>query len=763
MTTGKSAVLECVHGESAVLEEVRVEASIDDLLAEVTVTQRYRNPEPTNIEAVYTFPLPLDAVLLGFEIDIGDRKLAGAVVERSEAERRYEDAITDGNAAMLLEQAEPGLYTASVGNLLPGEAATLRFRYGLLLRWSRDRVRFTMPTTIAPRYGDPAVAGLAPHQAPEYSFDAERAFSVRVTVRGLLEAARFNSPSHDVGVAPVAEETVIRLTGTPAMDRDFVLEARISRPEVAGALAARDFGGWVALASFRPAIPSTGDEQRCCIKIVVDCSGSMGGDSTAQARVALERILDGLREGDLFEIIAFGSSWRALFGRETVVTETTLAQARRFVRTLDADMGGTEIGAALDAAYAVRGASGALRDVLLITDGEVWDSAAVIARARESGHRIFTVGVGSAVAEALVQGLAEATGGACELVAPREDMADRIHRHFQRMYAPRIRSAGVRWPAPAESRLPQSIETVYGGDTVHAFAWFAEKPEGTASLEVTLADGRVVSQGAPIFALEEGLAESHLSGEVLPATLARVAAARKTVATDDDKIGMALAMRYQLMSRWTNYIVIHVREDAEKAEDLPEIVRVPQVLAAGWGGMGTLRSSTRRLHGVREMAVRAESPAPYAASEPGPSGFRDSSDYFLSAPRIFRKPAPAVITPTELAMQLNARAMPPLPTLDELGGIGIAVGTPRLRIPDGVIVALRDLAGQGEDEEALVIALLYLLAESEAGSELERPARRAIIEAYKAHPAHSVPLDAVASALKDCPGWDILVPSPGVM
>ena len=268
------------------------------------------------------------------------------------------------------------------------------------------------------------------------------------------------------------------------MDRDFVLEARISRPEVAGALAARDFDGWVALASFRPAIPSTGDEQRRCIKIVVDCSGSMGGDSAAQARVALERILDGLREGDLFEIIAFGSNWHALFDRETVVTETTLARARRFVRTLDADMGGTEIGAALDAAYAVRGASGALRDLLLITDGEVWDSAAVIARARESGHRIFTVGVGSAVAEALVQGLAEATGGACELVTPREDMADRIHRHFQRMYAPRIRSAGVRWPAPPESRLPQSIETVYGGDTVHAFAWFAEKPEGTASLEV---------------------------------------------------------------------------------------------------------------------------------------------------------------------------------------------------------------------------------------------------------------------------------------
>ena len=178
---------------------------------------------------------------------------------------------------------------------------------------------------------------------------------------------------------------------------------------------------------------------------------------------------------------------------------------------------------------------------------------------------------------------------------------------------------------------------------------------------------------------------------------------------DDDKIGLAFAMRYQLMSRWTHYIVIHVREDAEKAEDLPEMVRVRQVLAAGWGGMGTLQSSTRRLYSVREMPVRAESLVRYAAPEPI---FRDSSFEFPSAPGHLREPAPAIITPTELAMQLNARAMPPLPTLDELGGIGIAAGGSRLRIPDGLIVALRDLAGQGEDEEALVIALLYLLAES---------------------------------------------------
>ena len=114
MIATAAAVLESGQGEAVVLEEVQAEASINDLLAEVTVKQRYRNPDDTNIEAVYTFPLPLDGVLLGFEVEIGDRKLVGTVVEKSDAERRYEDAITDGDAAILLEQSEPGLYTANV-------------------------------------------------------------------------------------------------------------------------------------------------------------------------------------------------------------------------------------------------------------------------------------------------------------------------------------------------------------------------------------------------------------------------------------------------------------------------------------------------------------------------------------------------------------------------------------------------------------------------------------------------------------------------
>lgn len=184
------------------------------------------------------------------------------------------------------------------------------------------------------------------------------------------------------------------------------------------------------------------------------------------------------------------------------------AQARRFVRQLDANMGGTEIGSALEAAYRIVGLSSTSwnparwfggganvsRDVLLITDGEVWSTDPVIASAKASGHRVFTVGVGSAVAEAFVRSLAEATGGACELVSPREDMAGRIHRHFQRMYAPRARRAEMVWPIKPVHSTPAVLETVFDGDTIHAFAWFAQKPVGSIDFTAALCNGSTVTQ-----------------------------------------------------------------------------------------------------------------------------------------------------------------------------------------------------------------------------------------------------------------------------
>ena len=103
------AMLQSTTGEPMTLEGVTACGVVRGLLFELTVEQRYRNPGTTNIEAVYTFPLPFEAVLLDLDVEIGARKLSAVVVEKKEAEGRYEEAIDGGDTAIMLERAGEGM------------------------------------------------------------------------------------------------------------------------------------------------------------------------------------------------------------------------------------------------------------------------------------------------------------------------------------------------------------------------------------------------------------------------------------------------------------------------------------------------------------------------------------------------------------------------------------------------------------------------------------------------------------------------------
>jgi Ca-activated chloride channel family protein len=577
-----ASALTGLEGERVALCDVAVSAVLQDLLAEVTVSQTYRNDERTNIEAVYTFPLPLDAVLLDLEVDIGGRVLKGVVVEKKAAEEKYEDAVEAGDAAVMLEAIEPGLYTMNVGNLLPHETAKITFRYAILYRWAGDRLRFFLPTTIAPRFGE---SPHQPHQAPEASLTVENQFSLRVEVLGALRDAQFVCPSHSVELVKSPEKAVLSLQQPKAvMDRDFILNVKAPQATRSFVLCGQDGEGMTAIASFQPFFPGLQQPRPLSLAIVIDCSGSMQGDSMEQAKQALDGILESLQPQDRVTLIAFGNSTNALSNHLLPCNKTNLTKARRFAKSLDANMGGTEIGNALREAYAALGRNEAA-DLFVVTDGEVSDWEAVVDEAAKSGHRIFTVGVGSAVSEAFVRGLAAGTGGECELVSPREGMADRVVRHFERMRAPRAKRVAVHWPDGATNISPSRIGAVFEGDTVVACASF-DRPHasGSATLEVETDKGEIVRQELAFPAAPPASSPDGLS------TVARVAAAAR-LKEEDDATGLQTALRYRLVSPWTNWLVVAPRAEDEKALDIPALRKVPQTLAAGWGGTGSVAMS----------------------------------------------------------------------------------------------------------------------------------------------------------------------------
>ena len=735
--TMTAPILEPVGDVKVALQSVNVEADFNNLLCEVNICQKYKNLESVNIEAVYTFPLTSSAVLLDLTIKTRTKVLKGTVIEKSEAEDRYEDAITDGDTAIMLEQVGPGLYTMNIGNIQPEEEVEITLTYGELYKWQDGSLRFLLPTTIAPRYGNPESVGLEPHQTPEYDLLIDNPFSITVTATGLLAEASFECPSHGVQIERVSDKTVITLnSGENLMDRDFVLNIRSASKEKSYTLVGPDVDGYVMQASFQPRFPQVDHPSPRCFTIVVDCSGSMGGDSIAQARIALNEILNLLRPHDLFNVTCFGSHYSMLFPAPVKAENQNLMKARNLLEVLDADMGGTEIGKALTAAMRTMSAIKFQKDVLLITDGEVWEWEAVVDRVKASGVRFFTVGVGSSVSESFVRQLADVTGGACELVSPNEGMVDKIVRHFKRIYYPRAEKISLKWPEGAEMMIPSKPTTAFDGDTIFAFARFRKRPRGNVTLTAELENGETLTEVATP---SREAAGDNTAG--IPGTLARIAAATEMKSLSDSRQLSALAIKYQLISPCTNYLAIDVKADKEKAADLPVLRKVPQMLAAGWGGSGVELHQSKRLGLFKRLRLaasevneelREDRPI---ASENLKMIRRKLNVYKVRTGR-FTGVGSEVIAGEHLVTDfikdldklyssVDSKSMP-VKTIAELKALGL---------PKDIVQGLTALKQSGIDENIIVVVFLYVLTENRRFKKtMSKQLRRIISKMYKQLP-----------------------------
>lgn len=656
MDQRECARLETQDGQPVNLLGVKLSGDLRGLMFEASIEQRFCNPGDTNVEVVYSFPLPWGAVLLGVDVVLGGKHLTGAVVEKKQAEARYEEAISEGNAAIMLEKNHDHSYSLNLGNLAAREHCTITLRYAQTLQFEQRGLRLLIPTVIAPRYGDDQLdGGLAPHQAPSHSLRAEHPFALELRLHGDLAQARVASPSHPVGVAHgnagAGAALTVSLAREASLDRDFVLvvDQLVHESMV---VAARDSvapGAVAVLASFCPRIALQG-RAATAVKILVDCSGSMAGDSIEAAKRALQAIVRQLGAGDRFSLSRFGSTVEHRSRGLWKTTETTQLAAQRWVGALKADLGGTEMEAALSSTFAL--AHTVSSDILLVTDGEISAIDNTIASAKKSGHRLFIVGIGSSPAETHLRRLAEATGGACDFVAPGEAVEPAVLRMFARLRSPRLADLHIEWPAGV---VPQWVSpllpSVFDGDTVSIFALLGQAPAGPVRLL-----GQRAEEDSP-----QEIGSADFAGELEAAdTLARMAASVRLSSTDTDAAtantldAAALAVAYQLVTEKTNFLLVHERADGEKAIDMPELQKVQQMVPAGWGGMGSVsfsRSSdiyAGRLGGTARDIQVMSVPAVWRTNRTLPSSLQSGSLDDLEIPAFLRHQADDVALPAFL-------------------------------------------------------------------------------------------------------------------
>ncbi|KAJ7279005.1 vault protein inter-alpha-trypsin domain-containing protein [Mycena rebaudengoi] len=472
------------------LLNVRAEASIKELAAQVKLTQTYGNDAAFPIEATYLFPIPARAAVCGFVMIKQDgTKVVGCVQEKQDARKTYDAAVAQGKQASLMEQQTPDVFQVSVGNIPSNEQVQVELVYATELSEDEenDSIRFHLPVHVGTRYGQAPNATTSSTNAVFVSASSKTPFlSIAATVEATAPIAKIGCPSHSVSTElgpdpslpnfkelPFSNYARVSLSSDSALDKDFVLtikSAGLDAPRCIAELHPSPTHDTVAMTLTLVPRFKLPDLARQEFIFLVDRSGSMEGKRISAARKALVIMLRSLPHKDShFQIMSFGSGCTALWSAGSKpYNQATLEEATKHVDTMTANFGGTEIRVALQKCFEGRRLDRPT-SVFVLTDGEAWDLKAVlneiktsVVRAPEDAPvRVSVLGIGGSVSTAMCEGIARVGNGTCMLVGEQEaSFTGKIARLLKAARTPVISGISVDWGRPIAQPVANSTSAI---------------------------------------------------------------------------------------------------------------------------------------------------------------------------------------------------------------------------------------------------------------------------------------------------------------
>jgi Ca-activated chloride channel family protein len=554
------------------LKGTQVEVRIVGPIADVRVTQRYRNEGQRPIEATYVFPGSTGAAVHAMTVRLGERELHAQIREKQRARLEYDAAKKEGKTAALLDQHRPNVFQMNVANILPGDEVDVELRYTELLLPTEGRYRFVYPSVVGPRYhvaksdggtsSFPATPHLPEGTASTTAFDLHLRFASPLPVHDVsssshrIEVQAEDSPHAEVALAPADD-------GQNPANRDFILEYRLAGTATAGGLTlypgrTGEENYFLALIEPPRAIETVQISPREYI-FVVDISGSMHGFPLDTAKTLLRRLIGGLRASDRFNVMLFAGSNRMLADAAVPATQ---ANAERAVAILDKIRAGgsTEIVPALERVAALPKTADLARTVVVITDGYVTVEERVFQLVRNNLGRanVFAFGIGSSVNRHLIEGIARAGQGEPFIVTKPEFAAREAERLRTMIEAPVLTSVRAHFEGldvyDLEPARLDALPDVLGARPVALFGKWRGEPRGQLVLQGQTVQGDW-QQVLPVTTPDP---EAH--------ALRLLWARRRILQLDDEEalIGgnarretiTALGLQHSLLTHYTSFVAV---------------------------------------------------------------------------------------------------------------------------------------------------------------------------------------------------------------
>ncbi len=488
-TVSGAGLLKPVSGsESRIkMKSHHVDVTINNGFSRTEVDQVFINNGRKDLEAVYSFPVPVNASLSELSLWIDGQEVLGEVMETAAATQVYREQKAKGNDTALAEKKEYVAFNISVSPVRANKDTRVRLVYYQPVELDLNIGRYVYPL---------AEGGVDKAGNSFWSMDSEVVSSFKFNLQ--LKSAY---PVKDVRIPAYEDKVVIHKSSSGeessegevynvsiepdcgcSLDKDIVFYYRLN-DETPARVEMIPYRSGDTDGSFMVVVTPGGILNKLSKgtdwTFVLDVSGSMSGDKIYTLGTGVVKVIDKMKSEDRFRIITFSNYANDYSGGYLNATKSNVRRMVRNVKNLKTG-GSTALYAGLEMAYKGIDPDRAT-GIILVTDGVANDGPSedvdIVELHEKYDVRLFSFVVGNSANQPLMQKLAKDSGGFAMSVSNSDDIVGRILQAKAKLtheclYNTKLTISG----GDVYRMTPSEIGNIYKGQQIVMFGKYS-KPE----------------------------------------------------------------------------------------------------------------------------------------------------------------------------------------------------------------------------------------------------------------------------------------------
>ena len=453
------------------LKEVKIAAKIRDQVAQTTLEQTFYNPSNRRVEGTYIFPIPENAEIESFQMEINGNMTKGEILNAKKAKEIYEKIVRESKDPALMEYSDKAIFKIRIFPIEPKKEKKIKIKYKELLKKNGRMNAYKFPL-----------------RAEKFLTNPVNQISLKISIDSENELKSIYSPSHKIDIEREGKKSALLSYKEKDILPENNFEILFSTHQDDESSIGFDFitykekgneTGYYAMlispGNWRPDTLIPKD-----VIFVLDSSGSMRVKKLDQAKAAINFCLKSLNKTDQFEIIRYSTETESLFGNLKSANKKNLNLAKDFIQKIEAG-GGTAIEEALLEAIKTSTPKNVKdskrpRQIIFITDGRptIGETRTdkIIDRIIKTHHpikkntRIFSFGIGTDINTKLLDLISQKTKASTEYVLPEESIELKISRFYSKVAQPVMTNISIKNESSVRlsEEYPKDLPDLFKGD-----------------------------------------------------------------------------------------------------------------------------------------------------------------------------------------------------------------------------------------------------------------------------------------------------------